>query len=354
MNQYLYFKNAKFQERTLFMKLAVTYQAETGEVFQHFGRTEAFKLYDIEDGKIKSSQVVSTDGTGHEALAGFLADHGVSVVVCGGLGSGMMNALSASGIEVCSGASGNADDAVEAYLTGKLVNAGVSCSHHDHEDGSGHHQNHGCGHSHGEHCGHHGGEADHAHESCCGHPAEDESESHEDCCGHHGKGCCGHHCEDEDSDFDYEHPPIVFPGKNAGKKVKTHYQGTLNDGTAFDSSYDRNEPLEFIAGVGMMIPGFDKAVVDMNVGDVVNIHLAPEDAYGERDPEAVFTLEKSQLPGSEDLTIGQQIYLGTGMGQSFPVTVTAVDAATITLDANHELAGQELNFKIELLSVEEA
>lgn len=336
------------------MKLAVTYQAETGEVFQHFGRTEAFKLYDIEDGKILSAKVVSTDGTGHEALAGFLADHGVSVVVCGGLGGGMMNALSASGIEVCSGASGNADDAVEAYLTGKLVNAGISCSHHDHEDGSGHHKNHGCGHSHGEHCGHHGREADHAHESCCGHPAEDESESHEDCCGHQGKGCCGHHCEDEDSDFDYEHPPIVFPGKNAGKKVKTHYQGTLNDGTAFDSSYDRNEPLEFIAGVGMMIPGFDKAVVDMNVGDVVNIHLAPEDAYGERDPEAVFTLEKSQLPGSEDLTIGQQIYLGTGMGQSFPVTVTAVDAATITLDANHELAGQELNFKIELLSVEEA
>ena len=85
---------------------------------------------------------------------------------------------------------------------------------------------------------------------------------------------------------------------NENKKCKVHYTGTFNDGTKFDSSYDRGEPLEFVCGAGMMIKGFDEAVKDMEVGQIVDIHLMPEEAYGMPNPENVFTLEISQLPGS--------------------------------------------------------
>ena len=102
----------------------------------------------------------------------------------------------------------------------------------------------------------------------------------------------------------------------------------------------------------MMIPGFDKAVVDMTVGDMVDIHLMPEEAYGAADPEAIFTVKIAELPGSEDLEVGQMVYLGNDYGQQFPVKVTDKTEDTITLDANHEMAGKELNFKIELVSVD--
>ena len=86
----------------------------------------------------------------------------------------------------------------------------------------------------------------------------------------------------------------------------------------FDSSYDRGEPLEFICGAGMMIRGFDAAVADMEVGQIVDIHLTPEEAYGQPDPNAIFTIETAQLPGSEDLEVGQQVYLSNQMGTAFP------------------------------------
>ena len=101
----------------------------------------------------------------------------------------------------------------------------------------------------------------------------------------------------------------------------------------------------------MMIPGFDKAVVDMEVGQVVDVHLMPEEAYGQSDPRAIFTVEIAQLPGSEDLKVGEQVYLYNNMGQPFKVVVTAVENGNITFDANHEMAGKELNFRIELLEV---
>nr|WP_296031798.1 FKBP-type peptidyl-prolyl cis-trans isomerase [uncultured Dorea sp.] len=145
---------------------------------------------------------------------------------------------------------------------------------------------------------------------------------------------------------------MSLEGKNVGKTVKTHYKGTFNDGTQFDSSYDRGEPLEFVCGAGMMIQGFDAAVADMEVGQVVDIHLMPEEAYGMPDPEAIFTVEIAQMPGSEDLSVGQQVYLANQMGQPFPVKVTAKDDTNITFDANHEMAGKELNFKIELVEVQ--
>ena len=100
-----------------------------------------------------------------------------------------------------------------------------------------------------------------------------------------------------------------------------------------------------------MIKGFDAAVADMEVGEIVDVHLMPEEAYGMPNPDAVFTVEITQLPGSENLTVGQQVYLSNQYGQPFPVKVTAKDETNITLDANHEMAGKELNFRIELVEV---
>ena len=107
------------------MKIAVTY--DNGEVFQHFGRTENFKVYEIEDNKVISSEVISSNGVGHGALAGVLADRNVKALICGGIGGGAINALTEAGIEVCSGASGDTDKAVEDYLNGKLIDAGQTC-----------------------------------------------------------------------------------------------------------------------------------------------------------------------------------------------------------------------------------
>ena len=123
------------------MKIAVTY--ENGEIFQHFGRTEAFKLYEIEDGKIVSSVVKSTDGQGHGALAGILFAEGVNVLICGGIGPGAVSAVSSAGIQVCAGVCGSADEAVNQFLAGKLDSSSASnCNHEGHE---GHDENGGCG-----------------------------------------------------------------------------------------------------------------------------------------------------------------------------------------------------------------
>lgn len=127
------------------MKIAVTY--ENGNIFQHFGHTEAFKIYDIQDGKILSSQIVGTNGSGHGALAILLSDLQVDTLICGGIGAGAQNALAEAGIKLYGGASGNADDAVEALLANKLeFDPNVHCKHHEHEHGA--HQcggHHNCG-----------------------------------------------------------------------------------------------------------------------------------------------------------------------------------------------------------------
>ena len=285
------------------MRIAVTY--DNGNIFQHFGKTENFKVYEVENNQVISSEVISSNGSGHGALAGLLDGQNVDVLICGGIGGGAQAALTEAGIEFCSGAQGDADQAVEAYLKGELVSSGANCDHH-------HGEEHSCGsHEEGHSCG--------------------------DSCG----GGCGGSCG--------SHNPIT--GRNVGKTCRTHYKGTFNDGTQFDSSYDRGEPLEFICGAGQMIRGFDAAVADMEVGQVIDVHLMPEEAYGQADPNAIFTMEIAQLPGSEDLTVGQQVYLSNQYGQPFPVKVTAKDEKNITFDANHEMAGKELNFKIELVEV---
>ena len=118
------------------MKIAVTY--DNRNVFQHFGHTEAFKIYDIEDGKIKSSEVVPTNGSSHGALAGFLKDLGVATLICGGIGGGAQMALSEAGIELYAGIVGNCDEAVVAFIAGTLAhNTEANCNHH-HEHSEGH------------------------------------------------------------------------------------------------------------------------------------------------------------------------------------------------------------------------
>ena len=137
------------------MKIAVTY--ENGEIFQHFGHTQNFKIYEAEDGKIISSEVVSTNGSGHGALATMLKDLGIEVLICGGIGGGARMALFASYIELFGGVSGDADKAVEAYLAGNLsYDPDAKCDHHDHHHGEGHNcGEHDCGsHSCGEHSCH--------------------------------------------------------------------------------------------------------------------------------------------------------------------------------------------------------
>ena len=286
------------------MKIAVTY--DNGTIFQHFGKTENFKVYEVENGQVLSGEVISSNGSGHSALAGLLAGQNVDVLICGGIGGGAQAAPTEAGIELCAGAQGDADQAVEAYLKGELVSSGATCDHH-HEEG------HSCGeHEEGHSCG-----------SNCG-------------------SGCGGSCGGSQN---------TITGRNVGKTCRTHYRGTFNDGTQFDSSYDRGEPLEFICGAGQMIRGFDAAVADMEVGQIIDVHLMPEEAYGMADPNAIFTMEIAQLPGSEDLTEGQQVYLSNQYGQPFPVKVVAKDEKNITFDANHEMAGKELNFRIELVEV---
>ena len=136
------------------MRIAVTY--ENGEIFQHFGHTQQFKVYDVQDGKIVASEVVDTNGSGHGALAGVLTALDADMLICGGIGGGAQMALAAAGIQLFGGVSGNADAAVEALVAGKLAyNPDVRCDHHDHHHGEGHVcGDHGCG-GHGGHCGHH-------------------------------------------------------------------------------------------------------------------------------------------------------------------------------------------------------
>ena len=126
------------------MKVAVTY--ENGRVFQHFGHTQQFKLYEIEDGRIVSSWIVDTNGSGHGALAGFLASLDADVLICGGIGGGAQAALANAGITLIGGVQGSADEAAKAYAEGRLVfDPDAKCDHHEHH-GEGHNcGDHGCG-----------------------------------------------------------------------------------------------------------------------------------------------------------------------------------------------------------------
>lgn len=129
---------------TAIMKLAVTYN--NGTIFQHFGKTSQFKIYQVEDNKVASAEVVDTNGQGHGALAGFLKQHGVDTLICGGIGGGAQQALASAGIALYGGVRGDADAAVQDFLAGKLAyDPAVHCSHHDKTHADGHGQGHGNG-----------------------------------------------------------------------------------------------------------------------------------------------------------------------------------------------------------------
>ena len=130
-----------------------------------------------------------------------------------------------------------------------------------------------------------------------------------------------------------------------GDLVAVHYTGSLDDGTEFDSSRDR-EPLEFIVGSGQVIPGFDEAVLGMKVGDATTVRIPPDQAYGDPDPEAIIEFPIADVP-AEFRVEGMQVMVGNGI----PATVIEVTEDTVTIDANHPLAGQALTFEIEIVSV---
>ena len=139
-------KEYKTEKGVNTMRIAVTYENEN--IFQHFGHTEQFKLYEAADGKITHAEVVDTNGSGHGALAGFLMQHGVDTLICGGIGGGAQAALAEAGIKLYGGVSGDADAAVSALLSGNLgYDPNVHCDHHDHEHGEAGHTcgDHGCG-----------------------------------------------------------------------------------------------------------------------------------------------------------------------------------------------------------------
>ena len=138
---------------------------------------------------------------------------------------------------------------------------------------------------------------------------------------------------------------------NKGKTVKVHYRGTLTDGTQFDCSYDRNQPLEFVCGGGQMIAGFDAAVEDMIIGQKKTVEIPAAQAYGEHNEEAVQHISVEYVADAANLPVGERVYFNTEMGP-MPALIVSVDEKEVVLDLNHELAGKDLIFEIELLDVQ--
>ena len=137
----------------------------------------------------------------------------------------------------------------------------------------------------------------------------------------------------------------------AGSKVKVHYTGTFDDGEIFDSSRDA-EPLEFEVGSGQVIPGFDKAVVGMKVGESKQVRLPEEDAYGPYNQQMVFDADPSQFEEGLTPEVGQQFQTQMQDGTPLLLTVKSVEDGKITLDANHPMAGKALNFDLEVIEID--
>ena len=134
-----------------------------------------------------------------------------------------------------------------------------------------------------------------------------------------------------------------------GNTVKVHYTGTLNDGTVFDTSIER-EPLQFTIGQGQLIPGFEQAVIGMKVGESTTVNIPAAEAYGLHRDDLVFAMERSQLP--DNIEVGQQLQMMQTDGSTVVVTVIEISETTAMIDANHPLAGEDLIFEIELVEIE--
>lgn len=135
-----------------------------------------------------------------------------------------------------------------------------------------------------------------------------------------------------------------------GDTVKVHYTGTLEDGSVFDTSEER-EPLEFTLGQGQLIPGFEKAVKGMSVGDSAEVDIPSEEAYGEAREDLIISVPKNQLPDDVEPQVGMQLQVNQQDGQPIPVRITEVGDEELKLDANHPLAGEDLTFQIELVDI---
>ncbi|MGD1889806.1 MAG: peptidylprolyl isomerase [Cyclobacteriaceae bacterium] len=135
-----------------------------------------------------------------------------------------------------------------------------------------------------------------------------------------------------------------------GDTVQVHYTGTLDDGSQFDSSRQRDQPLEFTLGQGQMIPGFEKAVDGMEVGDSKQVKIPSQEAYGEKKPEMIMEVSKGDFPPNITPEVGQQLAVNT-QGRQVPVVITEMREDSVVLDANHPLAGQDLTFDIELMNI---
>ncbi|HUP63418.1 MAG TPA: peptidylprolyl isomerase [Thermoanaerobaculia bacterium] len=138
-----------------------------------------------------------------------------------------------------------------------------------------------------------------------------------------------------------------------GDTVHVHYRGTLNDGTVFDSS-DGGEPIVFTIGAGEVIPGFETAIEGMSAGEKKTQTIPADDAYGEHREELVFTVDRGQMPPDSEIEIGDMLRIGFPDGSTAAVQVASLDDASVTLDANHPLAGKDLIFELELVSIESA
>jgi len=143
---------------------------------------------------------------------------------------------------------------------------------------------------------------------------------------------------------------LIMTQAKDGDTVRLHYTGTLGDGTQFDSS-DGRDPLEFTVGSGQIIPGLDREVAGMAVGDTKTVTIAPADAYGEVDPNRVQAVPRDKIPADIPTDPGTQLQMQTPEGQAIPVIVTAVSETEVTLDANHPLAGKALTFAVELVEI---
>jgi peptidylprolyl isomerase len=135
-----------------------------------------------------------------------------------------------------------------------------------------------------------------------------------------------------------------------GKTVKVHYTGTLQNGEVFDSSKEK-EPLEFTLGEGQLIPGFEKAVIGMNVGDSTTINIPSTEAYGDTREDLIIAVPKDQLPKEIEPKVGMQLQVNQENGQPVPVRIAEITDTELKLDANHPLAGEDLTFEIELVNV---
>lgn len=135
-----------------------------------------------------------------------------------------------------------------------------------------------------------------------------------------------------------------------GDSVKVHYTGTFQDGNVFDSSLG-GEPLEFALGKGQMIPGFEKAILGMQIGEDKKVTIPSNEAYGEVNEEMFFTINRTEIPDEVKPEVGMRLNAQTGQGQSIQVFIKDFDNQTVTLDANHPLAGKDLNFEIKLVEI---